>query len=119
MNTNDTLISAELILKSKSGNTLSTSEPVTSNNIEKYRPTQTTIDTAIKELKKLGFSVPQVGVTISIVGTVKQFEKVFRINPRFIQAQNKVKVNQDAVIPESLKNVVEKIVFPTPPEYFK
>jgi subtilase family serine protease len=119
MNKNDTLVSAELILKSKSGNTLATSEPVTSNNIEKYRPTQATIDTAIEELKKLGFSVPQVGLTISIVGTVKNFEKAFRINPKFIQTRDKVKANQDVVIPESLKNVVEKIVFPTPPEYFK
>lgn len=122
MNTSNALISAEVILKSKNGNSLAASEPpVTSSNIEKYRPTQITVDTAIKELKKLGFSVPQVGVTISIVGTVKQFEKAFKINPKIIQKQNRneEKVNLDPVIPNSLKDIVEKIVFPPPPEYFK
>jgi hypothetical protein len=118
----DALLSAEVILKSISGNSLATNErSVTASNIEKYRASKISVETVVRELKKLGFSVPQAGVTISIVGTAKQFEKAFKIKPKIILMQDKyeVKVNRDPVIPKSLEDTVEKIIFPPAPEYFK
>jgi hypothetical protein len=118
---NETPISAEVVLKSKSGRSLVNEDfAVTSENIEEFSPTQETINKAIHGLKELGFSVPQTGITLTIVGNKTQFEEVFNIKLTLSRDKQKygitVKSDREPAVPHVLKDVVEKVVFISPPE---
>jgi subtilase family serine protease len=114
-------ISAEVVLKSKSGRSLVDEDvPITSDNIEEFSPTEDTIKEAIHRLQQLGFTVPQTGVTLTIVGNQTQFEKVFGIKLALSNDKQKYGISihsdREPVIPDSLKDIVEKLVFISPPK---
>jgi predicted amino acid dehydrogenase len=115
------LLSAEVILKSASGRSLTDGGvAITSENVEEFRPSQETVEEAMHQLEKLGFKVSQKGVTLTIVGEPIQFEKAFKVKltTKKITAGVEVHTNKEASIPPSLSNTVEKIVFIPPPEFF-
>ena len=115
------IISAEVILKSASGRSLTErGAAITSENVEEFRPNQETVKEAIYQLEKLGFEVTQKGITLTIVGEPIQFEKAFKINltTKKVSAGVEVRTNKEASIPSTLKNSVEKVVFIPPPEFF-
>jgi len=116
------LVSAEVILKSKSGRSLTQQGiAITSENIEEFRPKQETIKEATHNLEKLGFRVSQTGVTLTIVGEPAQFEKAFKVKLTTKKATAGIEVqtnNKEVSIPASLSNTVEKVVFIPPPEFF-
>jgi organic radical activating enzyme len=115
------VLSAEVVLKSASGRSLTdVGATITSENVSEFRPNQETIEEAIHQLEKLGFKVPQKGITLTIVGEPKQFERAFKIKltTKKVPAGVEVHTNTDASIPPSLSNTVEKIVFVPPPEFF-
>jgi hypothetical protein len=67
------LISAEVILKSKSDRSLaSAKENITAENIEEFRPAEETITAAIIRLRELGFTVSRGGITLTILGEPKK-----------------------------------------------
>ena len=115
------IISAEVILKSASGRSLTErGAAITSENVEEFRPNQETVKGAIYQLEKLGFEVTQKGITLTIVGEPIQFEKAFKINltTKKVSAGVEVRTNKEASIPSTLSNSVEKVVFIPPPEFF-
>jgi hypothetical protein len=115
------IISAEVILKSASGRSLTErGAAITSENVEEFRPNQETVKEAIYQLEKLGFEVTQKGITLTIVGEPIQFEKAFKINltTKKVSAGVEVRTNKEASIPSTLSNSVEKVVFIPPPEFF-
>jgi hypothetical protein len=115
------IISAEVILKSASGRSLTErGAAITSENVEEFRPNQETVKEAIYQLEKLGFEVTQKGITLTIVGEPIQFEKAFKINltTKKVSAGVEVRTNKEASIPSTLSNTVEKVVFIPPPEFF-
>jgi hypothetical protein len=115
------IISAEVILKSASGRSLTErGAAITSENVEEFRPNQETVKEAIYQLEKLGFEVTQKGITLTIVGEPIQFEKAFKINltTKKVSAGVEVRTNKKASIPSTLSNSVEKVVFIPPPEFF-
>ena len=116
-------ISAEVILKSKSGRSLaSTDVAVTAENIEEFTPPAETITKATRGLQKLGFTVAQSGVTLTILGKPAQFEEAFRVKLTLKKDEPTggiiVHPDGELVIPHSLRDDVEKVVFPEPPEFF-
>ena len=113
-------ISAEVILKSETGRSLTESTPITSENIKDFQPSQGTINKTSEILRELGFTVSPSNITITIVGTKTLFEKVFDTKLQ-INTSNKgisIPPTRDLTIPDSLRHIVEKVIFIPPPEYF-
>lgn len=120
---NSLTISAEAILKSRSGQSLTRGKiAITAENVENFTPAAETIDVARKRLEELGFNVSQSGVTLTVLGNQAQFEKVFRV--KLTVEKDKmtrgltVRPAGELVIPDSLRDVVEEVLFPKRPEYF-
>ena len=117
------IISAEVILKSKSGRSLARAGiAITAENIEEFSPAPETITEATRRLEELGFTVSQSGVTLTLLGKQLQFEEVFRTKLTLEKDEPTggiiVHPSGELVIPDSLSNTVEKVVFPEPPEFF-
>lgn len=114
------MISSEVILKSKSGRSLTNEDSaITSENIDEYSPSDETILEAKQAFNKLGFSTPQSGITLTIVGQKSQFEKVFQIEITETRDETsnymRIDYNKEPKIPPNIANIVEKIVFIPPP----
>jgi hypothetical protein len=117
------IVSAEAILKSRTGRSLTrTTVPITAENIEEFTPAPETIAEATRRFEELGFSVPASGVTLTLRGRPAQFEEVFgvKLAPEKDAPTGGVvaQTEGDPVVPDSLRDVVEKVVFPEPAEYF-
>ncbi len=117
------LISVEVILKSKSGRSLaSTDAAITAENVDQFTPAADTIVKATRRFQELGFTVAESGVTLTVLGKPEQFEEVFRVKLTLEKnesiAGTIVHPKGELVVPDSLKDVVEKAVFPEPPEFF-
>lgn len=116
-------ISAEVILKSKSGRSMASSViPITSENIEEFRPSDSVIKDATKLLKQLGFTVSSNGLTLTIEGEKSLFEKVFKVNLTLEKNGRtggiNVRSDKELSIPARFSDIVEKVVFVPPPEFF-
>ena len=116
------LISAEIILKSKSGKSMLTPGViVTSENVFEFIPKEDSINKLSKILQKFGFNVVCGMNSISIEGTKILFENIFKTKI-IIKKNDKgyFEIKNDSLmqIPSSMKNYVEKIFFPEQPEYF-
>ena len=117
------VISAEAILKSRSGRSMTEGNvAITAENVEEFSPTPQVVAEAIKRLQKLGFTVLQGGVTLTLQGKSTQFEKVFgsKLNLETDESTGNIIVQpeNELIIPESLQNLVEQVVFPEPPQFF-
>lgn len=117
------IISAEVILRLKSGRSLAHPKmAITSKNVNEFTPAAETIAEATRRLQKLGFTIAQSGVTLTIMGEKKQFEEVFKtkITLKKDEPTGGVIVHPkgELLIPDSLRDIVEKVVFPEPPEFF-
>ena len=116
-------ISAEAILRSNSGRSLSSpDEPVTAETVEQFGPTEATVAEARRQLEELGFFVPHSGVTLTVQGDVACFERVFGVKLAVEEDGRTgglaVRIEGEPVVPDSLSDVVEAVVFPEPPEFF-
>jgi len=117
------VISAEAILRSKSGRSLTkVNIPITKENIEEFTPTNQTINEAIRCFEELGFTVARSVITLSILGKPEQFERVFKVKLTLKKDKPTgsiiVHPEEELIIPDSLTGLVEKVVFPEPPELF-
>lgn len=117
------IISAIAILKSKTGLSLARAEiAITAENIEEFKPTQETMTRAIQRLQELGFDVQPSAVTLTLLSKPALFEDVFKVKLTIKKDEQTggiiVHPDRELVIPSSLKDVVEKVVFPEPPEFF-
>jgi hypothetical protein len=114
-------ISAEVILKSHGDRSMASNEaPLTSQNIENYRPSKKLIDDTIGRLKKLGFDIFPSDFTLTIVGKKSLFEDVFKIKLGEDERNKRINLQADkeATIPPTLSDVVEKVVFTPQPQFF-
>jgi hypothetical protein len=115
-------ISAEVILKSKSGRSMASGEEnITAANIEEFRPAEETIKQTIIHLQELGFAVSPGGITLTISGEPALFEKVFKV--KIIKEKQHgdgiiIRTDRQISIPASLSHLVEKVEFTPPPIFF-
>lgn len=117
------LISGQVILKPKSGRSVSCRDvAITSKNIKEFQPTEKTINDAANRLRELGFTVLKGDITLTVIGEPILFEKVFKVKLTLKKNEkgSSIVVNPDEelVIPDSLSNSVEKIVFVPSPEFY-
>jgi hypothetical protein len=120
-------ISAEVILKSESGRSMTSSQiPITSENVEEFRPSERVIKDATSHLKELGFAVSSNGLTLTLVGEKSLFEKVFKVKltlkkneqTRKTEIRSDKQSDKQLSIPARLSHIVENIVFTPQPELF-
>lgn len=116
-------VSAEAILKGRAGRSLAhAGTAVTADSIEAFSPGEETLAEAKRLLRELGFTIDHSGVTLTLTGNRKRFEEVFKV--RLLTEKNRhtggltVHAEGEPLIPEALKGLVEKVVFPEPPEFF-
>ncbi|MDH3696673.1 MAG: protease pro-enzyme activation domain-containing protein [Nitrosopumilus sp.] len=116
------LISAEIILKSKSGKSmLAPGVVITSKNVFEFVPKEDSMNKISKILQDIGFNVICGMNSISIEGTKTLFENIFKtkiIIEKKDKSSFEMKNDPPMSIPSSMKNYVEKIFFPEQPEYF-
>ena len=116
-------ISAEVILKSESGRSLAKGKAsVTSANVGELRPAEGTVAEATRRLREMGFAVSPPGVTLSITGPQALFEQAFAakltLRKRESDGALLIQPDRELVVPASLQDLVEAVVFPEPPEFF-
>ena len=120
--TDPEIISAEVILKSKSGKSmLESGVIVTSENVSEFAPDETSISKVSTMLRDMGFNIFLGEYSISIEGPKDLFEKTFKTKLIVEKDKNRgfhIKNNSSIPVPSSMKNYVEKIFFPEKPEYF-
>ena len=108
-------ISAEVVLKSKSGKSIFESGVVvTSENISEFMPDKTWISKAITTFQKMGFKTYQGDYSISIIGPKNLFEEIFKT--KISSAQDHKEHILD--VPPNIKHLVERVFIPEKPEYF-
>lgn len=111
MHLSDQTVSAEVVLKSRTGQSLmTTNTPITAANIDQLRPTQETISEAKRLFEAEGFTVISSGITLTFYGTRSQFVKLLGVN--WEEGSPK--------IPQNMTHLVERIVVPEKkPSYFQ
>jgi len=116
------LISAEIILKSKSGKSmLAPGVVVTSENVFEFVPKKDTMNKISEILQDIGFDVVCGINSISIECTKTLFENIFKtkiIIGKKDKSSFEIKNHPPISTHSSMKNYVEKIFFPEQPEYF-
>lgn len=124
-------VTAQVILYAADGSSiLDSPEPITAQNIAKYRVSPEVIAEASHKLEQLGFKVVQAGPTsLSIASDKALFERVFQtklevggkkamdtkvsgVEAYYYEATEPVK------IPGELRPLVAGVLLPTPPELF-
>lgn len=113
-------ISAQIILKSKSGKKMATTRSITSKNVASLQPSKATMDRAVKILKKAGFTVNASGTTLSIHSELEVFQKYFNttVANKSGSKNEFIFKSSEPIIPAELKAYIEQIVLPQSPELF-
>lgn len=117
------IISAEAILKSKSGRSLAHEDvAITAKNVAEFTPAPETIAKATSQFEQLGFTVSHAALTLTLTGKPELFEKVFKVKLNLEKEQQTggviVHPMGELSLPDPLRDVVEEVVFPEPPELF-
>jgi hypothetical protein len=116
------IISAQVILASKSGRHPGPKTQVTSRNVEEWLPSADAIATVSEKLREMGFEVGNcVGNSLSITGAVQLFESAFQTTihgdsagAKFGRTSDELAANK---IPPALQGSVAEITFTPPPDF--
>lgn len=118
----DTLISAQVLLRPASGKAIDSNVMITANNLAEYAPSPDTVAAASVIFRSNDFTVgPMVGVSFSITGTIKTFEKFFGTQVHMGKdGTNEFVVNGEVIgkelsgrqLPKELHSLVAIVAFP-------
>jgi len=124
----DTLISAQVLLRSASGKAIDPKVPITAANLAEFAPSPATVAAAAKIFRTKGFEVgPMVGISFSVAGTIRTFEEFFGVKVQMGGDGAYEFVVKDKVIgpelpraelPKELRDLVTAVAFPRPFELF-
>ncbi len=105
-------IRAHVVLKGASG-TVTSGEPISSENIQTYMADPQVRERARAMLEKQGFLIRRVSpLSITIEASPARFETVFQ--GRLTQAEGFWTWSKSPVIPAELSDIVDAVVFPQP-----
>ena len=120
------IIMATVYLRSQNGQSLMQISEKPPRDLKPYLATSETVQTAIAELQKLGFTIEAQGVTLSISGSPELFEQVCDVEISLETIQTPIpdiSRSRTLSIPRSsqpvmqipeLENVIEGLVLATP-----
>jgi hypothetical protein len=118
----ENMVTANITLKSESGASIFDKDAmVTSETIEQYKPSKSTIQKAKKALKSADFEVSTNGLGLFVSTNLENFEKVLNVKLMETKSQNQTtfKADKKIVVPEQWKSIIESIDLSEPVEYFK
>ena len=121
------MISAVVVLHSKSGKRASGNAVITAETLHEYEPDAKSVLLAQSHFNSLGFQVtPMLGISFSIIGTPSVFEKIFQvtlqrnerkgmevIKPKRL-ADNELPLDK---LPRKLKQLIYAITFTPQPDF--
>lgn len=123
----DSVISAQVILRPSGGRVIDGTVVITAINLAEFAPSPSDVSLATTRFRSMGFDVgPIVGVSFSITGTVRTFERALgtRIRRRKDDDHEFVVKNKPIGrelsgdrLPERIRTFVQAIVFPPPPDF--
>ena len=118
----ENMVTANITLKSESGASIFDDVAmVTSETIEQYKPSKSTIQKAKKALKSADFEVSTNGLGLFVSTNLENFEKVLNVKLIESKSQNQTqfKTEKKIIVPEQWKSIIESIDLSEPVEYFK
>jgi|GEM_PF-2971397 len=115
------IVSAEVLLKSAGGKSLvKPGVLISADNVHLFKASPVTVNKARKSFEDIGFKTEGHSTGITLVGPARLFEEVFKISLSVEKAggtgQMAVSIRGEPQIPAELKDFVEAVVFPPPPE---
>lgn len=123
----DIVISAQVLLQPASGNDIDLNVGITADNLSEFVPSPATIAKASEVFRRNGFEVgPMVGVSFSVTGALRIFEKFFGVSIRMgskgayeFVSKNKSLGREIRTVdlPEELRNSLSSVVFPLPVDF--
>jgi len=120
---NEKKLSAQVIVKPASGRDSSSTEKITSENVDQIMPSAEDFQKAKNYFKKLGFEVDAgFANSFSITGDQRLFEKAFeeKLSPDENQAIKTSGANSELKIKHlsaEIKKIVETVTFSEPPDF--
>jgi hypothetical protein len=121
------VVSAQVVLRSASGERLANATAITTDNIGEFMPSATTIAKARQAFIDAGFDVGNVvGNSFAITAPIATFEKVFKTQLQLHDQNNMqfVEVGKSGgyelpldTAPASITGLVEAITFTSPPDF--
>ena len=119
----DDIVSAQVVLKSASGDQLGPDTLVTSKNIRKFSPPAGGYSQASKAFRTMGFQTGElVGPSFSITATVDQFETAFKLRLQQNRKGGVESVEGDLeltleYLETDLRDIIQTIIFSDPPDF--
>jgi len=117
------IISAEVILRSASGQEIGPETLITSENLDIFTPPPDAYSIASRFFRSMGFEIgPMSGLSFSITAPVGIFEEMFEEN-----LQRSVKGGIECVggslefslayLPENIRRIIQTVTFTEPPDF--
>lgn len=121
------LISAIVVLHSKSGKQASGSAVITAETLQEYQPDPASVLQAQTQFHTLGFQVsPLVGISFSITAAQSVFERTFRVTLQRNERGGVEVVNKNRSagyelplnkLPRELQGLISAVTFSPPPDF--
>jgi hypothetical protein len=123
----DHIVSAFVVLVPSSGKLIDGRARITSENVSEYIPSAESVASVAQAFRELGFRTDTSGgVGVSIIGAVKEFEKVFGIRLQPGAKGGIVSVRKGALpslelplehLPSGIRAAVQTVTFSEPPDF--
>ncbi len=123
----ESIVSAQVVLHAAGGEAIEGKRQISARKLRQLVPPHGTVSLLAGIFRSKGFEVgPFVGISFSVTGMVRDFEKYFRVRIRpGKDGGYEFVVNDRSVghelsgedLPEGLREYVQAVVFPLPPDF--
>lgn len=121
------IISAQVILKPRSGKVIGLDVPITSQNIREFLPSPEAVSQASQMFQEIGFEVGKpVATSFSITGPVSLFELTFQTILQMNRKKGVQALGSSGIasyelplhhLPPRLLQLVQSVIFTPPPDF--
>jgi hypothetical protein len=123
----ESIVSAQVITRPASGQAIGGRLVISTENIAKLAPSPSALAVVTAIFRSKGFKIgPFVGISFSVTGAIRTFEELFGMQIRMgkdhayeFVAENRI-VGHELTgdeLPEELREFVQAVAFPLPPEF--
>lgn len=123
----ESIVSAQVILRPASGKAIDDRSVISADNLAEFAPSPSAVSSVTAGFRSKGFEIgPVVGVSFSVTGTIRAFEKFFGMRIRLgrdrayeFVAKNKTVGHElsGENLPAVLREFVHAVAFPLPPDF--
>jgi len=123
----ESIVSAQIILRPASGQTIDGRSVISASNVAEFAPSPSDVSSVAAQFRSRGFEIgPAVGISLSVTGTIRTFEDFFGMEIQMGKDCAYVFVLKNRIfgheltgedLPEVLREFVLAVVFPLPPDF--